>query len=305
MNKAKRGFVAAAAAMSIWGLLPVYWKQMSGVPAYEILSHRIIWSLVAATMFLSIRGSWGKVSLALRDRKVISLMSLSGAVIGCNWLLYIWAVNSGHVLQCSLGYYINPLINVLTGYVVFKDRLRPVQWAAIALAGAGVLYQIVLYGKVPWIALGLACSFSLYALIRKLADVDPLPGLFLETAVLAFPAVAFLAWTGIDGGGAFMTEGIRVSLFLIGTGLITSIPLLWFVQGARDISLVTVGLLQYISPTLQFMLGYWVYGESFSSAQMVTFTSIWVALTIYTVDSVNDVIRKKDGQGTKAILWRP
>ncbi|EFC90466.1 RarD protein, DMT superfamily transporter [Dethiosulfovibrio peptidovorans DSM 11002] len=293
MNKAKRGFVAAAAAMSIWGLLPVYWKQMSGVPAYEILSHRIIWSLVAATMFLSIRGSWGKVSLALRDRKVISLMSLSGAVIGCNWLLYIWAVNSGHVLQCSLGYYINPLINVLTGYVVFKDRLRPVQWAAIALAGAGVLYQIVLYGKVPWIALGLACSFSLYALIRKLADVDPLPGLFLETAVLAFPAVAFLAWTGIDGGGAFMTEGIRVSLFLIGTGLITSIPLLWFVQGARDISLVTVGLLQYISPTLQFMLGYWVYGESFSSAQMVTFTSIWVALTIYTVDSVNDVIRKK------------
>ncbi|MCF4114758.1 MULTISPECIES: EamA family transporter RarD [Dethiosulfovibrio] len=295
MNKAKRGFVAAAAAMSIWGLLPVYWKQMSGVPAYEILSHRIIWSLVAAAVFLSIRGSWGKVSLALRDRKVISLMSLSGAVIGCNWLLYIWAVNSGHVLQCSLGYYINPLINVLTGYVVFKDKLRPVQWGAIALAGAGVLYQIVLYGKVPWIALGLACSFSLYALIRKLANVDPLPGLFMETAVLAFPAVAFLTWTGIDGGGAFMTEGTRVSLFLVGTGLITSIPLLWFVQGARDISLVTVGLLQYISPTLQFMLGYWVYGESFSSAQMVTFTSIWAALTIYTVDSVNDVIRKKRG----------
>ncbi|MEA3285154.1 MAG: EamA family transporter RarD [Synergistota bacterium] len=293
MNKAKRGFVAAAPAMSIWGLLPVYWKQMSGVPAYEILSHRIIWSLVAAAVFLSIRGSWGKVSLALRDRKVISLMSLSGAVIGCNWLLYIWAVNSGHVLQCSLGYYINPLINVLTGYVVFKDKLRPVQWATIALAGAGVLYQIVLYGKVPWIALGLACSFSLYALIRKLADVDPLPGLFMETAVLAFPAAAFLTWTAIDGGGAFATEGVRVSLFLVGTGLITSIPLLWFVQGARDISLVTVGLLQYISPTLQFMLGYWVYGESFSSAQMVTFTSIWVALTIYTVDSVNDVIRKK------------
>ena len=285
MNREKKGFIAAASAMVLWGLLPVYWKQMSEVPAYEILSHRIVWSLMASSLLLSALRQWDAVKEVFRHRRSLCLLMTSGTVIGFNWLLYIWSVNSGYVLQCSLGYYINPLINVLMGFLIFKDRLRSVQWWAIALAGAGVMYQVILYGRVPWISLGLACSFASYGLIRKISPVESLPGLFVETAFLSIPAGAFLLWSSTSGYGAFITEGVRVSVLLAGTGIITSVPLLWFVSGARNLSLVTIGLLQFISPTLQFVLGHWVYMEPFTKTQMVTFGSIWLALGIYSWDS--------------------
>lgn len=286
MEKSKKSLIAASSAMVLWGLLPVYWKQMSNVPAYEILSHRILWSLLASSLLLISGDRWAMAKKALMHRKNLYMLMASGTVIGFNWLLYIWAVNSGYVIQCSLGYYINPLINVLLGFLVFKDSLRPVQWLAICLAGAGVIYQIVLYGSFPWISLGLACSFALYGLIRKLSPVESLPGLFVETAFLSVPAGIFLLWTGLSGSGAFPTAGVRTSLLLMGTGIITSVPLLWFVYGAKNISLITIGILQFIAPTLQFGLGYWVYREPFTYAQMVTFGAIWAALAIYTTDSL-------------------
>ncbi len=286
MDKTRNGFLSALAAMILWGLLPVYWKQMSHVPAYEILCHRILWSLLASAFFLSAGHGWARVRSAAGSAKSLSLLALSGSVVGMNWLLYIWSVNSGYVLQCSLGYYINPLINVLLGFLVFRDRLRPIQWAAIAMAGAGVLYQVILYGEIPWISLGLACSFALYGLVRKIVAVDSLPGLFLETAFLAIPAGAFLLWSGINDTGTFLNQGMRTDLYLAGSGIVTSVPLLWFVSGARGLSLVTIGMLQFISPTLQFVLGHWVYGEPFSMTQMITFGTIWIALAIYTADSV-------------------
>lgn len=285
MNKEKRGFVAAASAMILWGLLPVYWKQMSQVPAYEILSHRVVWSLIASSLLLSATGQWEAVKEVFKLRRSLYLLMTSGTIIGFNWLLYIWSVNNDYVLQCSLGYYINPIINVLLGFLIFNDRLRPVQWWAIALASSGVMYQVILYGRIPWISLGLACSFAFYGLIRKISPVESLPGLFVETAFLSLPAGTFLIWSSLFGSGAFITGGIKVSVLLAGTGIITSIPLLWFVSGARNLSLVTIGLLQFISPTLQFALGHWVYMEPFTRTQMVTFGSIWLALAIYSWDS--------------------
>ncbi len=285
MDKSRKGLIAASSAMVLWGLLPVYWKQMSDVPAYEILSHRIIWSLVASSLLLIPGNRWAAVRDVIGNRKNLYMLMTSGTIIAFNWLLYIWAVNKGYIIQCSLGYFINPLLNVLLGFLVFKDSLRKVQWWAIGLAAAGVGYQIVQYGRFPWISLGLACSFALYGLIRKLAPVESLPGLFVETAFLSVPAGAFLLWTALFGSGAFPGAGAKTSLLLMGTGVITSVPLIWFVWGARNLSLVTIGLLQFVAPTLQFGLGYWVYHESFSSAQMVTFAAIWGALAIYTVDS--------------------
>lgn len=286
MEKAKKGFIAAASAMMLWGLLPVYWKQMSHVPAYEILSHRIVWSLLASSLLLFATGQWGPVKKVLKVKKTILLLMASGTIIGFNWLMYIWSVNNGYVLQCSLGYYINPLINVLLGFFVFKDRLRPIQWWAIALACSGVMYQVVIFGKLPWISLGLACSFAFYGLIRKIAPVESLPGLFIETAFISIPAGAFLVWTTLNGSGAFIAGGSTTSLFLAGTGIITSVPLLWFVSGAKSLSLITIGMLQYISPTFQFILGHWIYGEPFTTTQMITFGAIWLAIGIYTLDSI-------------------
>lgn len=283
--------MAALIAIVSWGLLPIYWKQLSSVSALEIISHRIVWSVIVTAGFLSFFRGWGQVSEALKNFKTLGVLLLSGCFIGCNWLLYIWAVNNGYVIQSSLGYYINPLVNVLFGVFIFHDRLRSVQWASIALAAAGVLYQIFLYGQVPLVALGLAGSFSMYGVLRKIVRVESLPGLFVETLFLSIPAMIFLLWKGMCGTGAFGTGALSIDLYLAGTGLVTSFPLLLFVQGARDLNLTTLGIVQYLSPTLQFLLGIYLFRETFTSSQMITFGIIWLAIVIYTAEGI--YFRKK------------
>jgi chloramphenicol-sensitive protein RarD len=281
-----RGIVYAAGAYILWGLLPIYWKALQGVPAGQILAHRIFWSLVFVGLVLTARHNWGWLSTAIHQPRILLTFALSGALLAVNWFTYIWGVNAGYIVETSLGYFINPLVNVLLGYLVLKERLRPAQWLALSVALAGVLYLTFSYGAFPWIALTLAFSFGTYGLIRKTAALNSAEGLFLETAVLFLPAFGFLLLQESRGVGALAHTDPRTNLLLIGAGAVTSIPLLLFAAGARRITLTTLGLLQYIAPTLQFLIGVLIYHEEFGPARVVGFGLIWLALGLYTVESI-------------------
>ncbi len=272
----RAGFSAALFAFFAWGLLPVYWKSLQTVPPLEILCHRVVWSLLFVAVILTWQRRWAETRSTLGSPATMGMLLLSSCLIAANWFAYIWAVNNGHVLETSLGYYINPLVNVLLGRLFFGDRLRPVQAVAIGLACFGVGYMILDYGHVPWVALCLAFSFGFYGLCRKVVRVAPLPGLFWETALLTLPAAAYLFLHGTMAAFTFST-----SLLLVGAGVVTSLPLWAFAFAARNLSLITVGLLQYIGPSCAFLLGVFVYGEHFTSAHLVTFSCIWGALALY------------------------
>lgn len=283
MNK---GILYAAGAYIIWGLLPLYWKALSAVPAGQILANRIVWSLVFVGLVLTVRRHWSWLGGALRRPRVLLTFALSGLLLGVNWYTYIWGVNAGFVVETSLGYFINPLVNVLLGYLVLKERLRPAQWLALSVALAGVLYLTLSYGAFPWIAMTLAFSFGIYGLIRKTAALNSAEGLFLETAVLFLPALGFLILMEMRGSGAFTHTGPTTLLLLAGAGVVTSVPLLLFAAGARRITLTTLGLLQYIAPTLQFLIGVLIFNEPFGPARMVGFGLIWLALVLYSAESL-------------------
>jgi chloramphenicol-sensitive protein RarD len=283
MNK---GIVYAALAYVIWGILPLYWKALSVVPAQEILSHRIIWSLVFVGIILTLRHNWGWLRPALRQRRIVITFTVSGLLLAVNWYTYIWGVNAGFIVETSLGYFINPLVNVLLGFALLHERMRPAQWAAIAVAAAGVIYMTVSYGSVPWIALTLAFSFGAYGLIRKTAALNSAEGLFMETAVLFLPALGFLLLMERNNTAAFAHSGLTTTLLLIGAGAATSIPLLLFAAGARMITLTTLGLLQYIAPTLQFLIGVFIYDEPFGPTRMIGFGLIWMALILYSTEGI-------------------
>ncbi len=285
-NSVFQGFIGGLLAFVGWGLLPVYWKQLQAVPATEILCHRVVWSLLFVALVLTAGRSWRGPRQLLGDRRKLALLMLSGFILGANWLIYIFAVNSGRVLDASLGYFITPLVNVLFGFLFFHDRLGRLQTLALALAVAGVGYQLVLIGRLPLIALGLALTFGTYGLIRKWVHVDALTGLFMETLVLLLPALAFLFYRAYTGAGAFAAGDRGQDLLLVGTGIATSLPLLAFAFGARRLSLVSVGFLQYISPTLAFLLGFFVYHEPLEGAKFVTFILIWIAIALYSVESL-------------------
>lgn len=280
------GVFAAGGAFVMWGLLPLYWRLLGDVPATEILCHRILWSAVFVGLWVACTARWKEMTEALRSRKTLLTMICSSLLIGINWWLYIWAVNSGHVLETSLGYYTNPLVNVVLGVLVFKDRLRPLQLAAIALAAVGVVYQFVQFGELPWIALTLAFSFSFYGLLRKIAMVESIPGLMFETLVLTPVVLAYLFNVHMSGAGAFGSSGVQSSLLLAGAGVVTSLPLVGFAFGARRIRLVTLGLLQYIAPSIAFLLGVFVFKESFTQSHLVTFGCIWSALILYSGEGI-------------------
>lgn len=288
----RSGLQSALAAYVAWGLLPVYWKFLDGVPALEILSHRIVWSLLFVALILLFRGRMGEITDVFGRPRTVSMLFLSGLLIGVNWLLYIWAVNSGNVLETSLGYYINPLVSVFFGFIFFRERMERIQWAAIAVATAGVLFQVIRYGRWPWVALGLAFSFALYGLIRKQVQVEAIPGLFAETAFLAIPAVIFLLHAGVTSQGSFMTGEPLLDMLLPGTGIVTSMPLLWFAFGARRLRLSTIGFLQYVSPTLTFILGTTVFHEQLDFPKIVTFICIWIALGLYSLGSLGVLKRE-------------
>lgn len=283
MNK---GILYAAGAYIFWGLLPLYWKALHVVPAGQILSHRIVWSLFFVALVLTARRQWGWLRGALRRPRVILTFALSGTLLGVNWFIYIWAVNAGHIVETSLGYFINPLVNVLLGYLVLKERLRPAQWLALSVALAGVLYLTFSHGAFPWIALTLAFTFGTYGLIRKTAPLNSAEGLFIETAVLFLPAFGYLLLMESRNAGAFAHAGTAITLLLAGAGIVTSIPLLLFAAGARRITLTTLGLLQYIAPTLQFLIGVLVYHEAFGLTQLIGFGLVWLALILYTIETL-------------------
>ncbi len=281
-----RGLAAGAAAFTIWGLFPVYLHPLSGVPALQVIAHRIAWSCLFLMAWLLVRGQLGVLTLTLARPALLARLALTALLITANWLVYVWSVTHNHIVDTSLGYYINPLVNVLLGVVVLHERLNRAQWTAIALAALGVLYLAVLAGRPPWIAGSLALSFSLYGFVRKIISVDALPGLTTETLLLMPLAVGYLAWCHWAGSGALTTHGPGVAALLIGSGLITAIPLFLFAYGARALPYSTVGVLQYIAPSLQLACGVVLFHESFGPARAAGFALIWSALLIYAVDGL-------------------
>ncbi|MDC0335977.1 EamA family transporter RarD [Pseudodesulfovibrio sp.] len=287
------GFTAALVAFIGWGLLPVYWKALKTVDPFEILCHRILWSLVFIAIILTIKKRWPETFAPLRSPKNLGILALSSLTIGGNWLLYIWAVNTNHVLETSLGYYINPLVNVLFGFIFFRERLSSMQCIAIGLAALGVANSIISYGELPWISLVLAVTFACYGLLRKVAAVESLPGLFLETMVLAPVALIYLVKLQLTGSSGFLAGNTEIDLLLIGAGAATAMPLIGFAYGARRLQLTTLGILQYSAPSIAFMLGVFLYDEPFGPSHLLTFGLIWAGLAVYTGDSVRTIRKQR------------
>jgi chloramphenicol-sensitive protein RarD len=273
-------------AFLIWGLSPIYWKSLASVPAFEILMHRMIWSFIFLAPLVLILGHLKELVKALTAGRTLLILASTTLIVGFNWFLYIWAINSGHILQTSLGYYITPLVNVLLGVVFLKERLRRLQLVAVGLAAVGVSYLTLSYGFFPWVSLALAFSFGFYGLIRKVAPVGALVGLTVETLLLSLPASGYLVYLNHTGRGAFLNAGFTITLLLMGAALMTGLPLLLFTMGTKLLRLSTVGFLQYIAPSCTFLLAVFVYREPLLPAQLFTFVLIWIALTIYSYDSV-------------------
>ncbi|MCK9263384.1 MAG: EamA family transporter RarD [Desulfomonilia bacterium] len=280
----KRGVLYAITAYVLWGLLPVYWKWLQHIPAFEVLCHRIVWSFFMLGLAIALTGRWKRLRRDLFSARVLCVYVAAGILIAANWLTYIWAVGAGFILETSLGYFINPLLSVLMGVVVLHERLRSVQWAAMALAAAGVCYLWITHGSMPWIALILAISFSLYGLTKKIAPLGSLQGLTVETAVLLLPALAFLAYSGQAGRDASLHTGFVTSILLVGTGLITMVPMLLFSSAARRVDLSLLGIMQYIAPSMQFILGLFVYHEPFTRERLIGFVIVWSALAVYAAE---------------------
>ena len=285
------GVLYAGMAFLIWGISPVYWKAMQQVPALEIVTHRVVWSFVFLIGLTLVQRRRDEFQRVLKTPRTMLILTLTTLLVSGNWLLYIWAVNAGYMLQASLGYYINPLVNVLLGMIFLKERLRRPQALAVLLACAAVIFRTVSYGELPWIALTLGFTFGLYGLIRKVAPVSSLVGLTVETLLLTAPGIAYLVYLESQGTGALFHGSRSLDALLIGTGVFTAVPLLFFNLGARRINLSTVGLMQYIAPSGMFLLAVLVYGEPFTAAQLWTFVMIWTSLAIYSIDSVRSYRR--------------
>jgi chloramphenicol-sensitive protein RarD len=282
----RRGVWQGLAAYSIWGLFPIYWKLFYGIPALEVLAHRVTWSFVAMGALLAGMGRIRPLLSATRAPRQVALYGLAALLIGVNWFLYVWGVNAGFVIETSLGYFMTPLVNVVLGVLVFRERLSPAQWTAVALALAGVAYLTLAYGSVPWLALGLAVTFGSYGLAKKKAKLAAFDGLALETALLVGPALAYLAWLGAGGQSSFVRVGVVTDMLLVGGGLITIAPLLLFASAVRTVPLSLVGLLQYVSPTIQLVIGVWLFREPFTRVQLVGFACVWAALVVFAVDGL-------------------
>jgi chloramphenicol-sensitive protein RarD len=281
-----RGVAYAAGAYLIWGLFPLYFRSLDGIPPLEILAHRIAWSAVFLVLLVTARRSWPEVARQLRAPGTMPRLAVSALLISANWLIYIWAVNAEHVLDASLGYFVNPLVSVLLGVAFLHEPLSRRQVVAVALAAAGVLALVVRLGQVPWIALSLALSFGLYGLVRKGTRVDAAAGLLGEVAVLLPPSIAWLAVVGLRGDSHF-GEGAARTALLAAIGAVTAVPLMWFAVAVRRLRLATIGILQYVNPTMQFAIAVLVFGEPFTGAHRVAFGCIWAALAVYTSEVIS------------------
>lgn len=281
----KKGILYAIGAYGAWGFLPLYWKFLHNVPPEQILAHRMVWSLVVFAALLAYKNHWGWISKALKNRRIVLTFITTALLIGANWYIYIWAVNNNYIVESSLGYFINPLVNVLFGVFFFKEKLRAWQWSAIGLATAGVLYLTVTYGALPWIALALALTFGTYGVIKKKTSLSSLEGMSMETAILFLPALGFLLFQNSTGNGSFGHAGPGITLLLAFTGIITALPLLWFSTAAQMIPLSLLGIIQYLSPTFQLLIGTLIYHEPFDERRLLGFSLIWAGLLIYSVES--------------------
>ena len=283
----RTGIINAILAFLCWGLFPLYFRALREVPPSQILAHRMLWSLVFLAIVLTVRRQWKWLPDVLRQPRVIGSFAASALLLSANWLVYIWSVNNGHVIEASLGYFINPLVNIMFGYLLLKERLRAGQWAAIALAALGVAWLTWQAGAVPWIALILASTFGAYGLMRKTAKLGALEGLSFETLLLFPLALGYVIWLSLHGQNSFVNSASDSTRWLlVAAGPITAIPLLLFASGARKIPLSVLGLLQYITPTIQFLLGVWLFHEAFTADRLVGFLLIWSALALYAVEGL-------------------
>jgi len=282
MNK---GILYGVGAYALWGLFPIYWKQLHDVDAVQVIGHRISWSFVILIVYIVVAGRWKDFRSVAFNLKTIGVYSVAGILLAVNWLVYVWGVNAGFIVESSLGYFINPLLSVLLGVIFLRERLRPWQWVPVGIAAVGVGYLTFVYGRLPWIALSLAFSFGFYGFVKKLSPLGSLYGLTLETGILFPVALIYLVFVGSTGTGAFRHEGGTVDLFLIGSGIATTIPLLMFASAAKQIPLSIVGMLQYIAPSLQFLIGVLVYKEPFDQPHFIGFSIVWVALIIFAIES--------------------
>jgi chloramphenicol-sensitive protein RarD len=281
-----KGAFAAGLCYFLWGLVPLYWRQLAAVDSLELIAHRHVWSLVLLLCIVAAQRSFGAVRLALGTPRAFAVNGLAAMLLTLNWLVYVWGVNTGHVIETSLGYFLVPLVNVAAGRFVLHEHLRRAQVFAIGLAATGVAAMIVQLGRAPWIALVLAGTWGGYSLMRKNSPLAAVTGLTVETLLLAPFAVGFLLWQHHNGQGALGRVDLWTQLLVLSAGVITAIPLLLFAYGARRIRLSTLGLLQYLAPTVQLMLGVWVFREGFSRAQMLSFSFIWTGLALYTADNL-------------------
>ncbi|VFQ46767.1 EamA family transporter RarD [Desulfoluna butyratoxydans] len=280
------GLLVAMQAFLIWGLSPLYWNHLSHVPAFETLMHRVVWSLAFLVPILVFQKKMGPFLKALTSLRTLAVLTVTTCLVGGNWFLFIWSINHGHVMQTSLGYYINPLVTVFLGMIFLKERLTTRQKIAVLLAGLGVAWLTIDYGTLPWISLALPFSFAFYGLIRKVVDVGPLVGLTVETLLMAVPATLYLGNLAAAGDGVFLHTGVATDLLLMGTALMTALPLLLFNLGAKALTLSTIGFIQYLAPTCTFLLAVFYFKEPLDPSLVRTFLLIWSALALVTWDSI-------------------
>jgi chloramphenicol-sensitive protein RarD len=286
VDERRLGVVSGLGAYALWGLFPLYFPLLEPAGGLEIVAHRVLWSVLALAVLLTVLHRWPAVRAAFTDRHTMLVLGGASVLIAANWLIFVYGVNSGHVVETSLGYFINPLVSVLLGVLVFSERLRPLQWAAVAIAAVAVLVLTVDYGHPPWIALSLAATFGFYGLMKKLVKVEAAPGLFVETTLVAVPALLALAVLHAHGSGTFFSHGPSHALLLASAGIATAVPLLLFAAAARRVPLSTVGLLQYLTPIMQLLIGVFVYGEPMPAGRLAGFAIVWLALVVFTVDSL-------------------
>ncbi|GGQ82363.1 EamA family transporter RarD [Streptomyces pilosus] len=287
----RTGLLNGIAAYGMWGLVPLFWPLLQPAGAVEILAHRMVWSLFFVVAALLVVRRWAWLGELVRQPRKLALITVAASVITVNWGLYIWSVNSGHVVEASLGYFINPLVTIALGVLLLKERLRPAQWAAVGVAAAAVLVLTVGYGRPPWISLCLACSFAVYGLVKKKVNLGGVESLAAETAIQFLPALGFLVWLGSRGESTFTGEGTGHALLLAATGLVTAIPLICFGAAAIRVPLSTLGLLQYLAPVFQFLLGVLYFKEAMPPERWAGFALVWVALTLLTWDALRTARR--------------
>ena len=269
----------------MWGFFPIYFKFLQEAPAIQIMAHRVTWSFVFLTILIILRKEISKILKSL-SKRIIVIYAIAGALLAVNWLTYVWGVNAGFVVETSLGYFINPLVSVVLGVVFLKERLRKLQWLPVSLAAIGVIYLTIEHGSLPWIALVLAFSFGTYGLFKKIAPLPSVHGLAVETGAIFIPAVIFLIVMEVNGTAVFGHASSSTTFLLMLSGIVTAIPLILFASGAPLVPLTTIGILQYIAPTIQFLIGVFVYDEPFNTYQLIGFSIVWIALIIFSVEGI-------------------